>query len=130
MKSGMCQEPPNIVILLADDMGMGDTSAYQSWSHNADSVQLHTPAMERLARMGVRFTDCALAAQSLYDIALCIAGGTLLLAHAAQTLGALWRAGGSVARPAASDFSRILAGGWLSNGYGRQVASRADLSQK
>lgn len=48
---------PNIVILLADDMGMGDTSAYQDWSGNADAVQVHTPAMERLARCGVRFTD-------------------------------------------------------------------------
>ncbi len=49
--------PPNIVIVLADDMGMGDTSAYQDWSGNADAVQLQTPAMERLARCGVRFTD-------------------------------------------------------------------------
>jgi arylsulfatase A len=51
------EQAPNVVILLADDMGMGDTSAYQSWSGNSDAVQLHTPAMDRLARMGVRFTD-------------------------------------------------------------------------
>ena len=48
---------PNIVFFLADDMGMGDTSAYQDWSGNADNAQLHTPAMERLANTGVRFTD-------------------------------------------------------------------------
>ena len=42
---------------MADDMGMGDTSAYQDFTGNADDVQLHTPSMERLARMGVRFTD-------------------------------------------------------------------------
>lgn len=48
---------PNIIIFLADDMGMGDTSAYQDWSHNTDAQQLHTPSMERLANMGVRFTD-------------------------------------------------------------------------
>ena len=53
----LAAERPNIVIFLADDMGMGDTSAYQDWSGNADAVQLHTPAMERLARAGVRFTD-------------------------------------------------------------------------
>ncbi len=50
-------EHPNIVLMMADDMGMGDTSAYQDFTGNADEVQLHTPHMERLANMGVRFTD-------------------------------------------------------------------------
>ena len=50
-------EHPNIVLMMADDMGMGDTSAYQDFTGNADDVQLHTPHMERLANMGVRFTD-------------------------------------------------------------------------
>ncbi|MDG2124917.1 MAG: sulfatase-like hydrolase/transferase, partial [Verrucomicrobiales bacterium] len=48
---------PNVVIYLADDMGMGDTSAYQDWSGNPDNAQLHTPELERLARRGIRFTD-------------------------------------------------------------------------
>ena len=50
-------EPPNIILMMADDMGMGDTSAYQDFTGNADQVQLHTPHMERLANLGVRFTD-------------------------------------------------------------------------
>lgn len=50
-------EKPNVIFMMADDMGMGDTSAYQDFTGNADSVQLATPNMERLARMGVRFTD-------------------------------------------------------------------------
>ncbi|QDU37391.1 Arylsulfatase precursor [Maioricimonas rarisocia] len=49
--------PPNIIVFLADDMGMGDTSVYRDWTGNGPDVQLHTPHMERLARMGVRFTD-------------------------------------------------------------------------
>ncbi len=49
--------PPNVILFMADDMGAGDTSAYQDWSGNPDSAQLHTPAMDRLARMGVKFTD-------------------------------------------------------------------------
>ena len=49
--------PPNVIFFMADDMGAGDTSAYQDWAGNPDSAQLHTPAMDRLARMGVRFTD-------------------------------------------------------------------------
>lgn len=48
---------PNVILMMADDMGMGDTSAFQDFTGNADDVQLHTPNMERLARMGVRFTD-------------------------------------------------------------------------
>ena len=48
---------PNIILMMADDMGMGDTSAYQVFTGNADKDQLHTPQMERLARMGIRFTD-------------------------------------------------------------------------
>ena len=38
-------------------MGLGDSSAYQDWTGNADKVQVHTPNMERLANSGVRFTD-------------------------------------------------------------------------
>jgi arylsulfatase A len=48
---------PNVVLIMADDMGMGDTSAYQDFTGNSDADQVHTPSMERLARMGVRFTD-------------------------------------------------------------------------
>ncbi|MDG1892225.1 MAG: sulfatase-like hydrolase/transferase, partial [Verrucomicrobiota bacterium] len=49
--------PPNIILMMADDMGLGDTSAYQDLTGNLDGDQLHTPQMERLAAMGVRLTD-------------------------------------------------------------------------
>ena len=48
---------PNVVLFMADDMGMGDTSAYQFFSKNTDDQQIHTPAMEKLANMGMLFTD-------------------------------------------------------------------------
>jgi len=50
-------ESPNVILMMADDMGMGDTSAYQDFTQNSDQAQIHTPQMDRLARMGVRFTD-------------------------------------------------------------------------
>ena len=42
---------PNIVIILADDMGYADIKAYNSES------KIPTPALDRLAREGMRFTD-------------------------------------------------------------------------
>lgn len=44
-------DPPNIVIILADDMGWGDARCY-----NAQS-KIPTPHLDRLAAGGVRFTD-------------------------------------------------------------------------
>ena len=48
---------PNIIIFLADDMGMGDTSAYQEFTKNKDAEQVYTPALNKLAEAGIRFTD-------------------------------------------------------------------------
>jgi arylsulfatase A-like enzyme/outer membrane protein assembly factor BamB len=41
---------PNIVIILADDLGFGDVSCY-------GAKKVHTPNVDRLAREGLRFTD-------------------------------------------------------------------------
>ncbi|WP_430972992.1 sulfatase family protein [Sunxiuqinia rutila] len=42
---------PNIIYVLADDMGYGDVTAY-----NPDS-KIETPNLDRMAQQGVRFTD-------------------------------------------------------------------------
>jgi arylsulfatase A-like enzyme len=42
---------PNIVIILADDLGYGDVRCYNEQSKVA------TPNIDRLAREGMRFTD-------------------------------------------------------------------------
>ena len=44
-------ELPNIVVVLADDMGWGDPQSYQPAS------KIPTPNIDRLAREGMRFTD-------------------------------------------------------------------------
>lgn len=46
-----CAEKPNILVILADDMGYGDCSAY-----NPES-KIVTPNIDRLAREGMLFTD-------------------------------------------------------------------------
>ena len=43
--------PPNIILLLADDLGQGDLRAYDPNS------RIPTPNIDRLAEQGVRFTD-------------------------------------------------------------------------
>ena len=42
---------PNIIVIMADDMGYGDVGSY-----NADS-RITTPHLDRLAAQGIRFTD-------------------------------------------------------------------------
>ena len=44
-------QPPNIVLILADDLGYGDLGAY-----NPES-RIPTPHLDRLADQGMRFTD-------------------------------------------------------------------------
>lgn len=41
---------PNVIIILADDLGYGDLSCY-------GATKLHTPNVDELAKNGIRFTD-------------------------------------------------------------------------
>ena len=45
------RQRPNIVIMLADDMGWGDPGCYNPQSKTP------TPNIDQLARQGMRFTD-------------------------------------------------------------------------
>ena len=53
--AGYAQARPNVVIIYADDLGYGDTSAY-----GAETIR--TPNIDRLANEGLRFTDAHSAA--------------------------------------------------------------------
>lgn len=44
------RRPPNVIVILVDDLGWSDLGCYGSTFH-------HTPHLDRLAREGVRFTD-------------------------------------------------------------------------
>ena len=52
MTTGVClgQDRPNLLLIVADDMGYGDLSCY-------GSLQIKTPHLDRLAANGVRFTN-------------------------------------------------------------------------
>ena len=44
------QQKPNVIFLIADDIGYGDLSCY-------GEKTIHTPNVEKLASRGIRFTD-------------------------------------------------------------------------
>jgi arylsulfatase A-like enzyme len=46
----LAAKPPNLLVILVDDLGYGDLSAY-------GATDLHSPAVDRLAAEGMRFTD-------------------------------------------------------------------------
>lgn len=48
---GPAGRPPNIVLLLLDDLGYGDLGCY-------GQTLIRTPNIDRIAREGTRFTDC------------------------------------------------------------------------
>jgi arylsulfatase A-like enzyme len=50
-EAGPPEKPPNIVLIMADDMGLGDPGCY-----NPGSL-IPTPHMDRIAAEGARFTD-------------------------------------------------------------------------
>lgn len=52
------KDKPNIIMFLVDDMGWQDTSVpfYNNQTSNLNT-RFQTPNMERLARMGVKFTE-------------------------------------------------------------------------
>jgi len=51
----MVSEPPNIILINCDDLGYGDLGCYGSTLHS-------TPALDRMAGEGMRFTDFYMAA--------------------------------------------------------------------
>mgnify|MGYP002681699144 CR=1 FL=1 len=62
-------EKPNIIIILADDLGYGDLSCYGATS-------LKTPNIDRLSNQGLRFTNgyctCLLYTSDAADDLLCV----------------------------------------------------------
>nr|WP_320120685.1 sulfatase-like hydrolase/transferase [uncultured Marinifilum sp.] len=62
--------PPNVIVVLADDIGVGDISHYRRM--HSENIILETPNIDKLAKQGIVFTNAhspaALCAPSRYGI--------------------------------------------------------------
>lgn len=65
--SAAAQDRPNIILFLVDDMGWQETSVPFYRERTPLNDRYRTPNMERMARMGVKFTQayaCAISSPS------------------------------------------------------------------
>lgn len=64
------QGRPNVIVVLADDIGVGDISQYRRL--NSENIIVETPTIDKLAKEGIMFTDAhspaALCAPTRYAI--------------------------------------------------------------
>lgn len=64
------QSKPNVVVILADDIGVGDISHYRK--KNSNTIVVSTPTLDKIAREGMVFTNAyspaALCAPSRYAV--------------------------------------------------------------
>ena len=116
---------PNIIVMLADDMGYGDPGCYNPKS------KIATPHIDRLAREGMRFTDahapgplCHPSRYGLLTGTVSVPHRHLAVAKAAVDRGRAddHRVAAQVARVSHRDGGEVasrFSGGWL-----RQAAAR------
>ena len=114
---------PNIIVILADDMGIDAVSAF-----NPDTT-LKTPAIDRLARQGMSFTDAHLDFGRLLPDTLRRPDRALQLALAAQARDRR-KVGATTHRGRPTDTARDAARARLRHGLHRQVAPRLALAQE
>ncbi|WNH11950.1 sulfatase family protein [Thalassobellus suaedae] len=64
------QDRPNVIVVLADDIGVGDISQYRRL--HSENIIVETPTLDKLAKEGIMFTDAhspaALCAPTRYAI--------------------------------------------------------------
>lgn len=74
------QQKPNVIIILADDLGYGDLGCY-----GAKNVE--TPNVDKLAKQGIRFTDAHAIASTSTPIPLFSSHGRICVAQAGHRCG-------------------------------------------
>ncbi len=107
--------PPNILFLLADDLGWGDTGCY-------GATKIKTPRIDRLAAEGVRFTDAHSTGAVCNPSRYSILSGTHLCHAKRKNDYSLYFHEGQVTLPAllkSAGYRTAALGKWH-NGFGRE----------
>ena len=105
---------PNIVILLADDLGYGDVGCY-------GATKIRTPRMDRLAQEGVRFSDAHAVAAVCNPSRYSILSGTYLWHAKRKNDYSLYFHDGQITLPGllkSAGYRTAALGKWH-NGFGR-----------
>lgn len=77
--------PPNIVFILADDLGIGDTNTY-----GGERCLIETPNIDKLAREGLRFNDAHVSASVCGPTRKAIMSGAYPWRHTRYQRGGAW----------------------------------------
>lgn len=108
--------PPNVVLMLADDLGYGDLGCY-------GATRIKTPNIDRLANEGVRFTDAHAPAAVCQPSRYAVLSGTYSLRARRKGEWTLWFHEGQVTLPAllkSAGYRTACIGKWH-NGFGRDA---------
>jgi hypothetical protein len=110
---------PNIVFILADDLGYGDIKAF-----GEEKSKVPTPHFDQLCRDGMKFTNAHVTNSVCVPSRTSIMTGPLCLSfqkrRARRTMGIYWS---SVSHDSIY-FGRLVSIGWLPNRVCGEVASR------
>jgi arylsulfatase A-like enzyme len=106
--------PPNVVVILADDMGYGDLGCYGARG-------IETPHLDRMAREGIRFTDFYVAQ------AVCSASRTALLTGCYPNRVGILSALGPASKHGISDREKTIADVLKPRGYATAIYGKWHL---
>ena len=86
-------DQPNVVLFMADDMGMGDTSAYQFYTKNSDDQQISHTSHGKACQYGHALYRCPHPIIPMHSNAIRITDWEISLESPNEALGAIWCSG-------------------------------------
>jgi arylsulfatase A-like enzyme len=104
--------PPNIIFILADDLGIGDVECY-----GGKRCQIDTPNIDALARNGLRFSDAHVSASHCIPTRMAIMTGRYPWRFGAPQPGGAWGFLGPRFDPASFTLGKMLQGAGYRTGY-------------
>ena len=104
--------PPNIIFILADDLGIGDVECY-----GGKRCQIDTPNIDALARNGLRFSDAHVSASHCIPTRMAIMTGRYPWRFGAPQPGGAWGFLGPRFDPASFTLGKMFQAAGYDTGY-------------